>query len=97
MPSPTDPLTLLIPIPPTTQESRRAAQAAASKKGEEAAFALREARGAQRKKHRGMELGRVVGPDELRRAEGMVEKVNERAVGELKGAVERCRKGLEGG
>lgn len=95
--SPTDPLTLTIAIPPVTAESRLAAKKVADKKGEEALFALKEARGAQKKKHRSMELGRLVVPDELRRAEKEMEKVNERAVGEAKGLVEGCRKGLEGG
>lgn len=44
-----------------------------------------------------MGLGRQVGPDELRRAEGAVEKRNEEAVGEVKKMVEGSRKALEGG
>ena len=39
----------------------------------------------------------MVGPDESRRAEKEVEKVNEGAVKEAKGLVEGCRRGLEGG
>lgn len=69
----------------------------ALKKGEEALFALREARSQQRKRHRRMGLGRLVGPDELFRAEREVEKMNEGAVGEARGLVEGCRRGLEGG
>ncbi|CAD6589029.1 MAG: hypothetical protein ASARMPREDX12_003566 [Alectoria sarmentosa] len=77
--SPTDPLTLTVAVPPVTAESRLAAKKVAEKKGEEALFALREARGAQRKRHRSMELGRLVGPDDLRKAEKEVERT-ERAV-----------------
>lgn len=44
-----------------------------------------------------MELGKLVGPDELRRAEKEVERLNEGAVGVAKGMVEGCRRGLEGG
>ena len=95
--SPTDPLTILIPIPPTTQESRETAKALASKKGEEALFAVREARGAEKKRLRAMALGKQVGPDDLRRAEKEMEKVNERAMGEAKKLVEGARRGLEGG
>ena len=95
--SPTDPLTITVPIPPTTKESREAAKALASKKGEEAMFALREARGAQRKRLRAMELGKQVGPDDLRRAEKEMEKLNEKAVQEGKKLVEGARKGLDGG
>jgi len=58
---------------------------------------VREARGAQRKRLRGMGVGRVVGPDELRRAEREVERINGVAGGEVKRVVEGCRRGLEGG
>ena len=92
----TDPLTITIPIPPTTAESRAGAKALASRKGEECLFQLREARGAQRKRHRSMELGRLVGPDDLRRALKEMETRNEGALAEVKKMVERCRKGLEG-
>ena len=84
-------------MPPVTAESRLAAKKQADRKGEEALFALREARGAQRKRHRSMELGRLVGPDGLRRAEKEVEKLNEGAVGAAKGMVGDCKRGLEGG
>lgn len=95
--SPTDPLTLTIAVPPVTAESREVAKKQAGKKGEEALFALREARGAQRKRHRGMELGNLVVPDELRRAGREVERMSEGAAGEARGLVEGCRRGLEGG
>ena len=95
--SPTDPLTILVPIPPTTQESREAAKALAAKKGDEALVALREARGAEKKRLRAMELGRQVGPDDFRRAEKDMEKINEKAMGEAKKLVEGARRGLEGG
>lgn len=94
--SPTDPLTITIPIPPTTLESRNEAKALASKKGEDCNFALREARGAQRKRHRAMELGKQVGPDEGHRALKEMEKINEGAVAEVKKLVESTRRGLDG-
>lgn len=68
----------------------------ASQKGEAALFALREARGAQRKRLRALELGKKVGPDEMKKALAEMEKVNERAVGEGKKLVEGCRRGLQG-
>lgn len=95
--SPTDPLTILVPIPPTTQESREAAKALASKKGDEALVALREARGTEKKRLRAMELGKQVGPDDARRAEKEMEKINERAMGEAKKLVDGARRGLDGG
>lgn len=66
-------------------------------KEQEALFAVREARGAQRKRLRAMELGKQVGPDELRRAEGDLERRNERVVGEVKEVVNGWRRGMEGG
>lgn len=41
-------------------------------------------------------MGRVVGPDELRRAEKEMERVNGEAVGEAKRVVEGSRRGLRG-
>lgn len=80
-----------------TAESRQAAKKHAAKRGEEALFALREARGAQRKRYRAMELGKAVVPDQLRRAWGEVERMTEGAAADAKGMVEGCRRGLEGG
>ncbi|KAI4118331.1 MAG: hypothetical protein LQ345_001593 [Seirophora villosa] len=88
------PLELHIPIPPTTTESRHAALSAVSAKGEAALFALREARGAQKKRLRQLKLAAKVGPDSLRRAEKELEKVNERGVAEVKKVVEAGRKAL---
>ena len=44
-----------------------------------------------------MELVKKVGPDDLKRAEREMEKVNERATGEVKKVVEEARRRLEGG
>ena len=92
-----DPLHIIIPIPPTTRESRQQASKLAHEKGEATLFSLREARSAQKKKLRAMELARKVGPDDLKRAERDMEKVNEKATGEVKKVVEEARKRLEGG
>ncbi|KAI4179612.1 MAG: hypothetical protein LQ348_005363, partial [Seirophora lacunosa] len=73
-PSTHAPLELHIPIPPTTTESRHAALSAVSAKGEAALFALREARGAQKKRLRQLKLAAKVGPDSMRRAEKELEK-----------------------
>ena len=70
---------------------------AVEEKGEEAAFALREARGAQKKRLRGLSLGKVVGPDEGRRAEREMERRNEEAGREVGRLVEGGRRGCEGG
>lgn len=79
-----------------TQESRQEAAKIVGQKGEAALFALREARGAQRKRLRALELGRMVGPDELRRAEREVDKVNEGAVAEAKKVVEEGKRRVMG-
>ncbi|KAL8922174.1 MAG: hypothetical protein Q9172_003676 [Xanthocarpia lactea] len=87
-------LEIHIPIPPTTGESRNAALSLVSHKGDSAIFALREARGAQRKRLRRLALSRKVGPDMLRKAEKELEKVNEGGVARVKKVVEERRKGL---
>ncbi|KAL8812420.1 MAG: hypothetical protein Q9223_007296, partial [Gallowayella weberi] len=63
-------------------------------RGESALFALREARGAQKKILRQLQLAKKVGPDRLNRAERELEKVNEGGVGKVKKVVEEKRKAL---
>ncbi|KAL8803384.1 MAG: hypothetical protein Q9182_003182 [Xanthomendoza sp. 2 TL-2023] len=87
-------LEIHIPIPPTTTESRLAALANVPKRGESALFDLRQARGAQKKTLRQLQLARKVGPDRLNKAEKELEKVNERGVGRVKKVVEEKRKAL---
>ncbi|MCJ1302324.1 Heat shock protein ssb1, partial [Hypocenomyce scalaris] len=97
IPSPTNPLELHIAIPPPTKESRLQALATASKAGEAAAHAVRQARGAQQKKLRAMGIARTVGPDDLRRAGERMEKVVEKGAAEVKKVVEGARRVLEQG
>lgn len=58
---------------------------------------LREARGAQLKRLRAMELTGKVGPDNMRRAKTRMEGVNEKAGAEAKKMVEDVKKRLERG
>ena len=95
-PSPTEPLTLTIPVPPITQESRQEAAKIVGQRGEAALFMLREARGAHRKHLRALSLGKMVGPDKMRRAEKEVEKVNEGAVAEAKKMIEEGKRKVMG-
>ena len=95
-PSPTEPLTLTIPLPPITQESRQGAAKVAGQKGEAALFALREARGAHKKRLNKLSVGRLVGPDELRRAEKEMEKANEGAVAQAKKMIEEGKRRVMG-
>ncbi|KAL8910217.1 MAG: hypothetical protein Q9171_004460 [Xanthocarpia ochracea] len=75
-------------------ESRHAALNLVSHKGASALFALREARGAQRKRLRQLGLSRKIGPDKLRKAEKELEKVNEGGVARVNKVVEERRKVL---
>ncbi|KAL9611022.1 MAG: hypothetical protein Q9167_004303 [Letrouitia subvulpina] len=93
-PSSHAPLELHVPIPPTTSESRQRAQKVASARGQEALHQLREARGAQHKTFRALKLAQKVGPDQRRRAEKQMEKMNENANAEVKRMVEEKRRAL---
>ncbi|MCJ1284941.1 hypothetical protein MMC26_004278 [Xylographa opegraphella] len=97
VPAPQSPLELLVPVPPATQESRQQTLAAASKAGEAAGHAVRQARGAQQKVLRSMELARTVRPDDLKKAKERMEKVVERGNEEVKRRVEGARRVLERG
>ncbi|MCJ1405324.1 hypothetical protein MMC11_008551 [Xylographa trunciseda] len=97
VPAAHSPLELHIPVPPATQESRLQTVAAASKAGEAAGFAVRQARGAQQKALRAMELARTVRPDDLKKARERMEKAVEKGNEEVKKRVEGARKALERG
>lgn len=60
-------------------------------------MAVRDARGKQQKRLRVLEVGKVVRPDDLKKARGLMEKVVERGSGEVKRVVEEKRRGLEKG
>ena len=86
---------LNVPIPPPTKESRDLALAAASKAGETANVGIRNARGAMQKRLRGMELKKVVRPDDLKKAHKEMEKVVEKGVADVKKSVDAARKTME--
>ena len=96
-PSADNPLEIHLPVPPTTAESRRQASVIAHERGEAALHALREARGAQKKRLRALELSRKAGPDSLRRAEKELEKLNHKAKEELERIVVDRQRMLERG
>ncbi|KAL9034150.1 MAG: hypothetical protein Q9180_005567, partial [Flavoplaca navasiana] len=87
-------LEIHIPIPPTTGESRTAAINAVSAKGEAALFAVREARGVQKKRIRALDLAGKIGPDKQRTAVRDLDKVNERGVEMVKTVVLEKRRAL---
>ncbi|MCJ1415549.1 hypothetical protein MMC32_001881 [Xylographa parallela] len=97
VPAPQAPLELHVPVPPATQESRLQTIAAASKAGEAAGHAVRQARGAQQKLLRAMELAKKVRPDDLKKAKDRMEKVVEKGNEEVKKRVEGARRALERG
>ena len=91
-----NPLEILVPLPPPTQESRQQALDAATKAGETAQQAVRQARGAQQKKLRAMQLARTARPDDLRRAGEKMEKVVRERGKEVERVVEGWKKGAAG-
>ncbi|WPH02488.1 Hypothetical protein R9X50_00535300 [Acrodontium crateriforme] len=88
---------LVINIPPPTTESRRAAVADATKAGEKASMAMRDARGKQQKKQRAMQKDKSVRPDDLKKAGSQMEKIAEAGAGEIKKIVDGAKKVLESG
>jgi ribosome recycling factor len=84
-------------IPPPTAESRKQVVAEASKAGEKAGTAVKDARSKQQKKMRAMQLSKSALPDDLKKAGTQMEKVVEKGTAEVKRVVDSARKVLEGG
>ncbi|KAM0722314.1 hypothetical protein Q7P37_001755 [Cladosporium fusiforme] len=85
-PTGTNPLLLVINIPPPTSDSRKAAVTEATRAGEKASTAIKDARGKQQKKLRAMQLSKAALPDALKKAGAAMEKVAERGGGRLRGS-----------
>jgi ribosome recycling factor len=96
-PTGSNPLLLVVNIPPPTAESRKAAVGEATKAGDKAATAVRDARGKQQKKLRSMQLNRTALPDDLKKAGTQMERVVEKATSEVKKIVDGAKKVLESG
>lgn len=96
-PASTTQLEIHIPVPPTTTASRQSASAVATQKEEAALFALNQARSAEKKRLRALHLARKVGPDDLRRAEKEMEKLNKDSQAVVEKLVRQRKKTLEGG
>ncbi|KAF4555890.1 Ribosome recycling factor-like protein [Elsinoe fawcettii] len=86
---------LIVKIPPPTAESRKATLNEASKAGEVAQTAVRNARGIQQKKFRKMELAKSVRPDDLKKAHTKMEDVVKKAGEEVKKIVEGAKRALD--
>lgn len=96
-PDPTgqNPNLLVVRIPPPTAESRKQVVEAAGKAGTVGADAVRNARAAQQKKFRKMELGKVVRPDDLKKASAKMEEVVRKKGEEIKKIVDAAKKALD--
>ncbi|KAF2648735.1 ribosome recycling factor [Lophiostoma macrostomum CBS 122681] len=94
-PDPSTPLTIPVPLPPPTGESRQAALDAAHKASEAADKAIQTARAAHNKKLRKYEKDRAVLPDDLQKARKVMEDVVKKGHGEVKRIVEGARRVLE--
>jgi ribosome recycling factor len=96
-PTPDQPTTLTIQVPPPTGESRMQA-AEAAKKAEEAALGrIKDARGKHQKKLRSFGVSKSVRPDDLQKAQKGMEDVVKRGNEDVKKVVEDARRVLERG
>jgi len=85
----------MVPIPPATGESRRAALDQAHKIMEQANLNVKNARQAHQKKLRQMELGKRVRPDDLQKAHKQMEEVVKRGSEQVKDLVDGAKRVLE--
>jgi ribosome recycling factor len=94
-PHPDSPLTIPVPIPPPTGESRQAALEAAQKAAEKADKAIQVARATHHKKLRKFQLEKSVLPDDLQKASKRMEEVVKKGHGEVKHIVDGAKKVLQ--
>ncbi|KAF2706987.1 ribosome recycling factor [Pleomassaria siparia CBS 279.74] len=94
-PDASSPLTIPVPIPPPTGESRQAALDTAVKVSENADRAIHDARAAHNKRLRKFKLERAVLPDDLEKAGKRMEEVVKKGHAEVKRIVEGAKKVLE--
>lgn len=92
---PHNPLQLIVPIPPPTQESRDKAVQDARAAMDKAANVVKNSRATQQKKLREMKLKKTVRPDDLKKASDQMEKVVEKGQKEVKDVFEGVKKALE--
>lgn len=94
-PHPDAPLTIPVPIPPPTGESRQAALDAARRAAEQADKAIQNARASHHKKLRKFQVEKAVLPDDLQKAAKRMEDVVKKGHGEVKRIVDGAKKVLE--
>ncbi|KAJ4371383.1 ribosome-recycling factor [Neocucurbitaria cava] len=93
--NPATPLTIQVPMPPPTGESRRAAVDSAVKASERADKWIQTARQEHNKKLRKYELNRDVLPDDLQKAKKRMEEVVKKGHGEVKRISDGAKRVLE--
>lgn len=89
------PLTIQVPLPPPTGESRRAAVASAVKASERADKWIQTARQEHHKRLRKYELNREVLPDDLQKAKKQMEDVVKKGHTEVKRISDSAKRVLE--
>lgn len=97
MPGPdaNNPLQIEVSIPPVTAETRGQAAEEAKKVFDAASLDIRNARGDAQKRHRKMELQKLVVPDELKKAHKGMEEVVRKGQEECKKIYEGALRGLQ--
>ncbi|KAG9187399.1 hypothetical protein G6011_05270 [Alternaria panax] len=94
-PEATNPLTIQVPLPPPTGETRRLAVAEAVKASERADKAIQKGRQEHHKKLRKFQLNREVLPDHLQKAETKMEEVVKKGREEVKRISDGAKRVLE--
>ncbi|KAH7083228.1 ribosome recycling factor-domain-containing protein [Paraphoma chrysanthemicola] len=94
-PDANNPLTIQVPLPPPTGESRRAAVESAIKASEKADKSIQVARQEHNKRLRKFELNREVLPDDLQKAKKRMEEVVKKGHTEIKRISDGAKKVLE--
>lgn len=89
------PLTIPVPIPPPTGESRTAALEAAQKAAEAADRAIHDARAAHHKKMRKFQVEKSILPDDFQKAGKAMEEVVKKGHAEVKRIVDGAKKVLD--
>jgi len=94
-PEASSPLTIQVPLPPPTGESRRAAVDAAGKAAESADKMIQKARQAHNQKIRKYSLERSVLPDDVQKASKRMEEAVKKGHTEVKRIVDSAKKVLD--
>ncbi|KIW02073.1 uncharacterized protein PV09_06568 [Verruconis gallopava] len=94
-PTPDQPTKLTIQVPPPTGESRQKALEETKKAEEVALGKIREARGKHQKKLRAMAISETLRPDDLQKAQKLMDEVAKRGNEDVKKVVNDARKVLE--